>query len=90
MRMIGISTRFAEDEVRKIEQGAKERGIDRSKYIRERVLGDSGRDSYIYNTEVRQGIQILTDVYLNIDIMSREEIKNKIIEGVEQIWQYLK
>lgn len=88
--MIGISTRFAEDEVRKIEQGAKERGIDRSKYIRERVLGDSGRDSYIYNTEVRQGIQILTDVYLNIDIMSREEIKNKIIEGVEQIWQYLK
>lgn len=91
MRMIGISTRFTEEEMKKIEQGAKNRGIDRSKYIREKVLGDYGGGNHIiYNTEVRQGMEILTDVYLKIDSMTQEEIKDTVKRGVELIWQYLK
>ena len=86
-----ISIRLSQEEEQILNNKCKERGVDRSTYIREAIFAEN-HCSNIYNQKVRVALDIISSTCVEIRENSQEHIKSveRLEEGVKLLWQSLR
>jgi hypothetical protein len=86
-----ISIRLSEEEEKILNHKCKERGVDRSTYIREAIFSENNR-SNIYNQKVRVALDIISGTCIEIRENSLEHLQSveRLEEGVKLLWQSLR
>ena len=90
-KSILISIRLSEDEEIILNRKCKERGVDRSTYIRETIFSEYNRGN-IYNQKVREALDFISSACTEIRENSQEHLQSieRLEKGVKLLWQSLR
>lgn len=86
-----ISIRLSEKEQEILNCKCKERGVDRSTYIRE-VIFTENNSSKLYDLKVREALDVISGACIEIRESSKEYLKSveRLEEGVKLLWHSLR
>lgn len=89
MRTQQMHFKVSEEEKQEIREKAKERGVDVSTYMREKVLDDN--IGCIYNRNVQLSIRRICNLFYKIEtVCTDDKVITEYKEVVKELWQYLR
>lgn len=86
-----IEIRLYDEEMELLNEKVRERGMDRTTYIKERILQDNV--TILYNKEIKQCLEDMLKLFDLIEEICPEEYQYLIKlyqEEVKKFWQYLR